>query len=157
MDRRGGLKIFVSGKLVVNSESNAHMQLTLSMLIYMGTKLGCRLTCSFPLMQVFLYPYSTQATNRANRHELIFLLIGGGGGIREVSLKWFLQSSCSTSQSRFRYDVVTIIRGNGSIRLESRKNSLRLANNIRTCCTKVKESITNQLRICRMQHELGTN
>ena len=30
-------------------------------------------------------------------------------------------------------------------------------NNIRTCCTKVKESITNQLRICRMQHELGTN
>ena len=30
-------------------------------------------------------------------------------------------------------------------------------NNIRTCCTKVKESITNQLRICRIQHELGTN
>ena len=45
----------------------------------------------------------------------------------------------------------------GSIRLESRKNSLRLENNIRTCCTKVKESITNQLRICGMQHELGTN
>ena len=42
----------------------------------------------------------------------------------------------------------------GSIRLESRKNSLRLENNIRTCCTKVKESITNQLRICGMQHEL---
>ena len=25
------------------------------------------------------------------------------------------------------------------------------------CCTKGKESITNQFRICRMQHELGTN
>ena len=45
----------------------------------------------------------------------------------------------------------------GSIWLESRKNSLRSENNIRTCCTKVKESITNQLRICGMQHELGTN
>ena len=45
----------------------------------------------------------------------------------------------------------------GSIRLESRKNSLRLENNIRTCCTKLKESITNQLGICGMQHELGTN
>ena len=42
------------------------------------------------------------------------------GGIREVSLKQFLQSSCSTSQSRFRYDVVTIIRGN-------RLNSARIA------------------------------
>ena len=30
-------------------------------------------------------------------------------------------------------------------------------NNIRTCCTKAKESITNQLRICPMQHELDTN
>ena len=40
---------------------------------------------------------------------------------------------------------------------ESRKNSLRLENNIRTCCTKVKESIMNQLRICGMKHELGTN
>ena len=45
----------------------------------------------------------------------------------------------------------------GTIRLESRKNSLRLENNIRACCTKVKESITNQLRICGIQHELGTN
>ena len=45
----------------------------------------------------------------------------------------------------------------GSIRLESRKNLLRLENNTRICCTKVKESITNQLRICGMQHELGTN
>ena len=47
--------------------------------------------------------------------------------------------------------------GVGSVRLESRNSSLPLANNIRTCCTKVKESITNQLRICRMQHKLGTN
>ena len=48
-----------------------------------------------------------------------------------------------------------IFGGIGSIRLESRKNSLRLENNIRTCCTKVMESITNQLRIhvCGMQHE----
>ena len=45
----------------------------------------------------------------------------------------------------------------GSIRLESHKNSLRLEDSIRTCCTKVKESITNQLRICGMQHELSTN
>ena len=50
-----------------------------------------------------------------------------------------------------------IFGGIGSIWLESRKDSLRLENNIRTCCTKVKESIANQLRICGMQHELGTN
>ena len=55
-----------------------------------------------------LYPYSTQATNRPNRHELIFYLFGG---IREVSLKNIPQSWCSTSQSRFRYDVGTNIRG----------------------------------------------
>ena len=100
-----------------------------------------------------LYPYSTQATNRPNHHELIFVLFWG---IREVSLIFFLQSWWATSYSRFRYDVVTNIRG-GSIQLESHKNSLRLENNIRTCCTKVKESITNQLRICGMQQELGTN
>ena len=35
-----------------------------------------------------LYPYSTQATNRANRHEYFFLMIRGGG-IREVSLIFF--------------------------------------------------------------------
>ena len=34
-------------------------------------------------------PYSTQATNRQNRHELFFNLFGG---IREVSLKKILQS-----------------------------------------------------------------
>ena len=55
--------------------------------------------------------------------RIIFLF----GGIREVSLNFFLQSWCYTSQSRFRYDVVTNIWGNHSIRLESRKNSLRLA------------------------------
>ena len=52
---------------------------------------------------------------------------------------------------------IRIFGGIGSIRLESGKNSLRLENNIRTCCTKVKESITNQLIICGMQHELCTN
>ena len=37
---------------------------------------------------VSLYPYSTQATNRPNRHELVYSYSGGGGGggIREVSL-----------------------------------------------------------------------
>ena len=99
----------------------------------------------------FLYPYSTQATNR---HELIFFLFGG---IREVSLIFF----SNRDELRVNPDSDTmslrIFGGISSIRLESRKNSLRLENNIRTCCTKVKESITNQLRICRMQHELGTN
>ena len=33
-----------------------------------------------------LYPHSTQATNRPNRHELIFFLFGG---IREVSFFFF--------------------------------------------------------------------
>ena len=36
-----------------------------------------------------------------------------GGKIREVSLNLFLQWRCSTSQSQFRYDFVTNIRGNG--------------------------------------------
>ena len=98
-----------------------------------------------------LYPYSTQATNR---HELIFFLFGG---IREVSLFFF----SNRDELRVIPDSDTMslrIFGEiGSIRLESRKNSVRLENNIRACCTKVKESITNQLRICGMQHELGTN
>ena len=101
-----------------------------------------------------LYPYSTQATNRPNRHELIFFLFVG---IREVSLIFFFSNR---DELRVIPDSDTmslrIFGGIGSIRLESRKNSLRLENNIRTCCTKVKESITNQLRICGMQHELGT-
>ena len=56
--------------------------------------------------------YSTQATNR---HELIFSYSGGGGGgggICKVLLKNFLRACCSTSQSRFRNDVVTNIRRN---------------------------------------------
>ena len=32
------------------------------------------------LTLISLYPYSTHATNRANRHELIFYWFGGGGG-----------------------------------------------------------------------------
>ena len=32
------------------------------------------------VLAVALYPYSTQATNRPNRHEMIFFLLGGGGG-----------------------------------------------------------------------------
>ena len=99
-----------------------------------------------------LYPYSTQATNR---HELIFFLFGG---IREVSLFFFFSNRDElrviTDSDTMSLRIFGVI---GSIRLESRKNSLRLENNIRTCCTKVKESITNQLRISGMQHELGTN
>ena len=78
-------------------------------------------------------------------------LFSYSGGFVRFHYYFFLQSWWATSHSPFRYDVVT------NIRLESRKNSLRLENNIRTCCTKVKESITNQLRIRGMQHELGTN
>ena len=106
---------------------------------------------------IILYPYSTQATNRPNRHELIFFLFGGDGGIREVSLIFF--SNCDELRVIPDSDTMSlrIFGGIGSIRLESRKNSLRVENNIRTFCTKVKESITNQLRICGMQEELGTN
>ena len=42
----------------------------------------------------------------------IYFFLLGGGGIREVSLIFFLQSWWATSHSRFRYDVVTNIRGN---------------------------------------------
>ena len=50
------------------------------------------------------YPYSIQATNRPNRHELIFYLFGG---IREVSLFFspivmFYESF--PTQIRFRYE-----------------------------------------------------
>ena len=96
------------------------------------------------------YPYSTQATNR---HELIFFLFGG---IREVSFFFSNRDELRVIPDSDTMSI-QIFGGIGSIRLESRKNSLRLENNIRTCCTKVKESITNQLRICGMHHELGTN
>ena len=107
-----------------------------------------------------LYPYSTQATNRLNCHKLIFFVFGGGGGGgRFVRLHYFFFSNLDELRVSPDSDtmLLRIFRGIGSIPLESRKNSLRLENNIRTCCTKVKESITNQLRICRMQHEQGTN
>ena len=79
--------------------------------------------------------------------------MGGGGGIREVSQIFF--SNCDELRVIPDSDTMSlrIFGGIGSNRLESRKNSLGLENNIRTCCTKVKESITNQLRICGMQHE----
>ena len=97
-----------------------------------------------------LYPYSTQATNRP---ELIFCSYSGGF----VRFHFFFSNR---DELRVIPDSDTMslrIFGEiGSIRLESRKNSLRLENNIRTCCTKVKESITNQLRICGMQHEFDT-
>ena len=49
--------------------------------------------------QTRLYPYSTQATNRANRHELIFI-----GGIREVLLKKKSPIDSVPIQIRFRYE-----------------------------------------------------
>ena len=57
-----------------------------------------------------LYPYSTQVMNRTDRHKLIFLI--QGGGIREVSLFFSPIVMFYTSQSRFRYDVITNIPGN---------------------------------------------
>ena len=86
--------------------------------------------------------------------ELIFFLFGG---IREVSLIFFSNPDELRVIPYSDTMSLRIFGGIGSIRLESRKNSLPLENNIRTCCTKVKESITNQLRICGMQHELDTN
>ena len=76
-----------------------------------------------------------------------------------MCLHYFFFSNCDELRVIPDSDTMSlrIFGGIGSIRLDSPKNSLRLENNIRTCCTKVKESITNQLRICGMQHELGTN
>ena len=66
------------------------------------------------------------------------------GGIREVSLFFFLPSWCSTSQSRFRYDVVTNIRGN-------RLNSAGIAQEFITISKITLEhaawKLRNQLRI----------
>ena len=83
-----------------------------------------------------------------------FILIWG---IRKVSLFFFSNHDELRVIPDSDTMLLRIFGAIGSIRLESRKNSLRLENNIRTCRTKVKESITNQLRICGMQHELGTN
>ena len=71
-----------------------------------------------------LYPYSTQATNRPNRHELIFYLFGG---IREVSLKNFSNRDALRVNPGSDTMSLRTFGGIGSIRLESRKNSLRLA------------------------------
>ena len=84
-----------------------------------------------------LYPYSTQATNRPNRHVLIFFSNSGGF----VRFHYFFFSNRDELRVIPDSDKMSlrIFGGIGSIRLESRKNSLRLENNIRTCCTKVKE------------------
>ena len=54
---------------------------------------------------IALYPYSTQATNRSNRLELIFI---DSGGIREVSLFFFppivMFYESVPIQIRFRYE-----------------------------------------------------
>ena len=76
-----------------------------------------------------LYPYSTQATNRPNQHELIFLLGGGGvgGGIRDVSLIFFFNLDVLRVSPDSDTMSLRIFGGIGSSRLESHKNSLRLA------------------------------
>ena len=77
---------------------------------------------------------------------------GGGGGGGFVRFHYFFLSNSDELRVIPDSDTMSLRilggggGGIGSIRLESRKNSLRLENNIRTCCTKVKESITNQLR-----------
>ena len=68
--------------------------------------------------------YSTQATNSLNRHELIFYLFGG---IREVSLKKLFNRDVLQVSTDSDTMSLQIFGGIGSIRLESRKNSLRLA------------------------------
>ena len=52
--------------------------------------------------------------------------------------------------------LLRIFGGIGSIRLESRKNYLRLENNIRTCCTKGinYESVKNMRNAARIGHKL---
>ena len=73
-----------------------------------------------------LYPYSTQATNRPNRHELIFFLFvrgGGGGGVREVSLQKISNREVLRVSPDSDTMSLRIFGGIGSIRLESRKNS----------------------------------
>ena len=84
-----------------------------------------------------------------------FFLIRGGGGIREGSLNFFspivmfYESVPIQIRCRYEYSGESAKFGWNRGRIH-----YHLQINIRTCCTKVKESITNQLRICRMQHEL---
>ena len=111
-----------------------------------------RPNCTQTLIPLFQTGHESPESPRID-----FLFIRGGGGF--VRFHYFFFSNRDVLRVSPDSDTISlrIFGGIGSIRLESRKNSLRLANNIRSCCTKVKESITNQLRICRMQHELGTN
>ena len=71
-----------------------------------------------------LYPYSRQATNRPKRHEWIYSLFGG---IREVSLKKISNRDVLRVSPDSDTMSLRIFGGIGSIRLESHKNSLRLA------------------------------
>ena len=64
------------------------------------------------------------------------------GGIREVSLFFIFSSGESGESAQFGWNRARI--------------HYNKKNNTRTCCTKVKESITNQYRTCQMQLELGT-
>ena len=80
---------------------------------------------TFDNLCVQLYSYSTQATNRPNRHELFFFLLFGG--IREVSLIFFSNRDALRVSPDSDTMSLRIFGGIGSIRLESRKNSLRLA------------------------------
>ena len=97
----------------------------------------------------YFYPNSTQAPNRTSDLFSIRVFVcvwgGGGGGDSRGFIKKILQTWCSTSQSQFRYDVVTIIRGN-------RLNSAGIA---QECITIGKitlehaaRKLRNQLRIC---------
>ena len=91
----------------------------------------CSICCSYVLFGVrwltCLYPYSTQATNCPNRHELIYFNWVGGGG-REVSLIFFSNRDVlRVSPDSDTMSLRILGGGVGSIWLESRKSSLRLA------------------------------
>ena len=77
-----------------------------------------------------------------------FLLVRGN------SWGFFLQSWCSTSQYRFRYDFVTNIRGN-------RLNSAGIAQEFNTICKitldHAARKLRNQLRISYEYAECSTN
>ena len=67
---------------------------------------------------------------------------------------FFLQSSCSTSQSRFRYDVVTDIRGN---RLNSAGMAQELITISKLTLEHAARKLRNQLRIREEYAECSTN
>ena len=66
-----------------------------------------------------------------------FLIRGGGGGGGFVRFHYYFFSNRDELRVIPDSDTMSlrIFEGIGSIRLESRKNILRLENNIRTCCT----------------------